>query len=110
MPDKDKLETAMNALNWIVSQRKPDGDPVDGRPLLDRAQQAVDIIEGRNRLRHRMPRPMGKEKWPPDMDQEAIEQAIDKLCGCGGKWDCDCVSVFNQVGVNEWTRFNTRAK
>lgn len=111
MTDKDKLDVAMKALNWIISQRQTcSSDPVEGFLLQEHAKKAVDIINGVSLKRKRIPRDMSKKRWPPDMDQEAIEKAIDTHCGCAGGWDCDCVSVFNQVGIQEWTRYNTRAE
>lgn len=44
------------------------------------------------------------------MDEEAVQKAIDAKCGCQGQYDCDCVSVFNAVCGEQWTRYNTRHK
>ena len=51
-------------------------------------------------------KPRDPSRWPPGMAQEAIEQAIDRVCGCAGKYDCDCVSVFNRAKGEEWYRHN----
>jgi hypothetical protein len=37
-----------------------------------------------------------------------FEARVDKICGCEGRCDCDCVSVFNKANVALWTEHNTR--
>lgn len=37
-----------------------------------------------------------------------LEARVDMICGCGGRFDCDCVSVFNKAKVALWTEHNTR--
>lgn len=51
--------------------------------------------------------PQDTLRWPP-IGGEKIEQAIDDLCGCAGRQDCDCVSVFNQANRKAWGDFNTK--
>lgn len=65
----------------------------------------------KDRLRFERPtraRMMPKNRFPHDMGEEAIQKAIDAKCGCDGKWDCDCVSIFNGVCGEQWSRYNTR--
>lgn len=57
---------------------------------------------------YRRRKPQDMKHWPPSMTQEQVEQEIDKLCGCKGRWNCDCVSVFNQVCTESWGRHNTK--
>lgn len=37
-----------------------------------------------------------------------FEARVDKICGCGGRHDCNCVSVFNKAKVELWTEHNTK--
>jgi hypothetical protein len=46
-------------------------------------------------------------RWPPGMSQADIERAVDAVCGCQGRWDCDCVSVFNKARGDAWAAHNT---
>ena len=39
---------------------------------------------------------------------DEIEQRIDAICGCGGKYECDCVSVFGQASMELWTEHNAK--
>lgn len=103
MTDKDKLEMAMKALTWIGNQNSS----ADSGSLQVHARNTLALINSVGSVRCRPPQ--DKNRWPPDMDQEAIEKAIDANCGCAGGWNCDCVSAFNQVIVAEWSRYNTRA-
>lgn len=50
--------------------------------------------------------PQDGERWPPSMTSEMIEQAIDNHCGCRGRNDCDCISVFNQACSQAWWDHN----
>ena len=43
---------------------------------------------------------------PPTVTSEILEARIDEICGCGGKHDCDCVSVFNQAKRELWGEHN----
>jgi hypothetical protein len=42
--------------------------------------------------------------------QAEIEARIDRICGCVGGDDCDCVSVFNRARVQLWTEYNGRPR
>jgi hypothetical protein len=55
-------------------------------------------------------KPRDPKFWPPSMDSAEIEGVIDSVCGCGGRLDCDCPSVFNKAMDVAWTRHNTRAR
>ena len=41
----------------------------------------------------------------PFTPQQALDE-IHGMCGCAGKYDCDCVSVVNKVHVKLWTEAN----
>ena len=59
-------------------------------------------------MRRRLPQKCRSgNSWPPDMTEEDVEKAIDRLCGCAGGYNCDCVSVFNRARKEEWFRYNT---
>lgn len=50
--------------------------------------------------------PQRPHRWPPSMSAEEIELAIDRLCGCEGRFDCDCVSVFGKARGDAWQAHN----
>lgn len=45
---------------------------------------------------------------PCPYTMEEFQARVDKICGCSGRHDCDCVSVFNQARVELWTEGNER--
>lgn len=49
-----------------------------------------------------------REDSPFTMEQ--LEERADKVCGCNGRYDCDCVSVFNQASRELWTEHNGRCR
>lgn len=59
--------------------------------------------------RRRQPLDPGPQGWrlPPNVASADLEARIDLICGCNGKYDCDCVSVFNQASRELWTEHNT---
>lgn len=59
--------------------------------------------------RRRKPNLHGR-RWPPNMSVEDIDKAIDDLCGCAGKYDCDCVSVTSQACGEAWEKYSTRER
>lgn len=40
---------------------------------------------------------------------EQIAERVMRICGCRGRYDCNCVSVINQARIELWTEHNTRA-
>jgi len=52
-------------------------------------------------------KPQDKKKWPPNMSADEIEEAINKVCGCAGRHNCDCASVFNGACGDAWFHYNT---
>ena len=53
-------------------------------------------------------KPQDPSRWPPGMSSHDIEEAINRVCGCSGCEDCDCVSVFNKAKIDAWTTHNSR--
>lgn len=51
-------------------------------------------------------KPQDRSFWPPIPPGE-IEAKINTLCGCGGRLDCECVSVFNKARGDAWYEYNT---
>ncbi len=41
---------------------------------------------------------------------EQIAQRVMRICGCQGRYDCNCVSVINQARIELWTEHNTQAR
>jgi hypothetical protein len=39
-----------------------------------------------------------------------LEARIDKICGCAGQWDCNCVSVFNRAMSELWYEHNSKPR
>jgi hypothetical protein len=37
-----------------------------------------------------------------------FEARVNKICGCTGQHDCDCVSVFNKASSELWYEHNTK--
>jgi hypothetical protein len=60
-------------------------------------------------MTERKRKPQSLDKWPHSMSQENVEQLIDVLCGCAGRNDCDCVSVFNRARAAAWYKHNSEA-
>lgn len=54
-------------------------------------------------------KPQRPGRFPPSLTPAEIEAKIDSLCGCGGRNDCDCVSVFNKACSAAWWDHNTKA-
>ena len=73
-------------------------DPFEGRTFRSNAQN-IEVVVRR--------KPQNPKGWPP-ITQAQIEACIDAVCGCGGKWDCDCVSVFNRARFNAWYAYTSR--
>lgn len=82
----------------IVGQSLPDTWHADAKAVLD----AIEAKTVRCR------KPQDPRRWPPSMSLEQIETAIDAKCGCHGKYDCDCVSVFNQTCSQAWWDHNSK--
>jgi hypothetical protein len=61
----------------------------------------------REQIVKRRRKPRDVTRWPPGTTEAEAEALIDKLCGCAGKWDCDCVSVFSQARSAAWDAHNT---
>jgi len=68
------------------------------------AEREAEVVAKRKR------KPQDASRWPSGMTQEAIELEIDALCGCAGRHDCDCVSVFHRARSEAWYRHNTATK
>lgn len=43
-------------------------------------------------------------------DMAELEARVNKICGCTGQYDCDCVSVFNKASTELWTEHNGRSR
>ena len=61
------------------------------------------VLEEAGRLRA----PQDATGWPPGLTGEQIEQRIDDICGCKGRWKCCCVATFNQANARAWAEHNT---
>lgn len=68
------------------------GVGIEGKAVVQRARKTQDIGD-----------------WPPNLNQDEIEALIDQKCGCRGRFDCDCVSVFNKARVEAWTTYNSQS-
>jgi hypothetical protein len=53
-------------------------------------------------------KPQDVKRWPLGTTAEQADAAIDLVCGCGGKYDCDCVSCFNKARGDAWWDHNTK--
>ena len=62
------------------------------------------IPQGRRR------KPQDVKRWLQGTTVEQADAAIDLVCGCGGKIDCDCVSCFNKACRDAWGRYNERQR
>lgn len=51
-------------------------------------------------------KPQDLKDWPKSLKQAEVERKIDDKCGCSGKFDCDCISVFNMVRGSAWYEHN----
>jgi hypothetical protein len=55
-----------------------------------------------------------RKRKPRELDpdvpfsSEEFEKRVDKICGCEGRWDCDCVGCFGQARMELWTEYNER--
>lgn len=67
---------------------------------------AVDLLRGPPRPVRR--KPQNPQGWPPTLTPEQIEERINRLCGCAGQNDCDCVSVFNRACGEAWSEHNEK--
>lgn len=38
---------------------------------------------------------------------QQVSDKMDAICGCAGKYNCDCVSVYNKAVGDLWTEHNT---
>ena len=74
-------------------------DPMQGRRT-EKNGRGLEVIVPR--------KPRNPKNWPTGMPQEEIERRINAVCGCGGSWDCDCVSVFNKAISDAWYDHNTK--
>lgn len=41
---------------------------------------------------------------------QAVTDRMVQICGCNGRYDCDCVSCENQARIELWTEHNTKNK
>lgn len=99
----EKLETD---LRYIATM--PEYDQDDSHRLRNLARFALTpgaAIIPAAPCRHRKPRPAPRynDGRPAPFTSQQLEDRIDKLCGCAGKNDCDCVSVFTTAEVELWT-------
>lgn len=63
-----------------------------------------EVAESAGRKR----KPRDLKRWPPGTTQAQADARIDAVCGCAGKYDCDCVSVFNRARGAAWSEHNTK--
>lgn len=47
--------------------------------------------------------------WPASATEHDVNAKIDSICGCAGKYDCNCVSVFNRACSEMWFDHNSPA-
>jgi DNA-binding CsgD family transcriptional regulator len=84
------------------------------KPTLDLAATCLEDIAARGQMlaaglppppRARAARIMtGREPFT----SADLEARIDAICGCNGRWDCDCVSVFSQALGQLWFEHNSK--
>ena len=41
---------------------------------------------------------------------EELARRVDEICGCAGKYDCQCISVFNRARSELWYEHNVKAR
>lgn len=52
--------------------------------------------------------PQKQDRWPPSMTPSQIEDEIDRRCGCLGRYECNCVSIFNGACIDAWFKHNSQ--
>lgn len=45
---------------------------------------------------------------PAPFTPKQFEDRCDQICGCAGKHDCKCISVFTQASAELWGEANER--
>lgn len=87
---------------------------IDNHPALSVKDRPAMIDEALRNFRPdknaRARVPQDLKSWPPGTKQEEVEIVIDRLCGCAGRWNCNCVACFNQVRGETWGAYNTERK
>lgn len=98
---REMLGRAMEELRLI---RAKDSNAVYDVTLRTEAHAMLfrQALQGRRR------KPQDVKRWPPGTTVEQADAAIDLVCGCGGKYDCDCVSCFSKARRDAWGRHNER--
>ena len=88
----------------------------DTRDLwLHLAEAAIEAILRRD-VPPSPPSPPSRARKPPGMHGKEpfsaadIDARMDLICGCAGKYDCDCVSVQNRAWRELWTEHNTKPR
>lgn len=86
-----------------------DNEKLNDADFREFVRNTLGIVKGAEPpCRKRKPLDLKEWKFPPTMSSDDVEKRIDDACGCRGRHDCDCVSVFNQVCRDSWYEHNTK--
>lgn len=66
-----------------------------------------DKVREAGRQRKQQPPPVYWNGNPAPFSAEQLEKRIDDICGCAGRHDCDCISVFNKSTSALWSEHNS---
>lgn len=86
------------------------------QPTLDLAATCLEDIAARGQMIGTTghPSPPARARAPLAMTgrepftSAELEARIDQLCGCNGRWNCNCVSVFGLALQQLWYEHNTK--
>lgn len=79
-----------------------------GETLAEQGQKSASCAGSCVRLRKPFPR--GKSYPAEPFTQAELDKRMDEICGCNGRHDCECVTVFNQAKSELWGEYNTRQR
>lgn len=101
------LTPAQTALK-VIATRAADGlRPAPQLSLADKIRQA------RAERPHTFlvtPRLIKRRADDGPISGQAVTDRMVQICGCNGRYDCDCVSCENQARIELWTEHNTKNK
>lgn len=78
------------------------------RAVLDEVEASRNKAAGHSEAKEVV---LVRMKAPPDdgpISGAAIRERMMSLCGCQGRYDCDCVALRNQVTRELWSEHNVR--